>query len=101
MFPMRPRRGLWRELTGSAPRRLGVHRRPSGFRPSLESLEGRALPSLTVTAVAGTPQSAVVNTAFATPLQALVEDSGSPVGAGVSVTFDAPSYLPGATGTWT
>jgi hypothetical protein len=53
----------------------------------LEVLEGRTVPSLTVLVTAGTPQSAVVNTAFATPLKVLVEDSGNPVGAGVNVTF--------------
>jgi hypothetical protein len=57
-------------------------------------LEGRTVPSLTVMATAGTPQSAVVNTAFATPLKVVVEDSGNPVGAGVNVTFDAPTLLP-------
>jgi hypothetical protein len=47
------------------------------------------LSSYYVSAVAGTtPQSATVGMAFATPLQALVEDSThTPVGAGVSVTF--------------
>ena len=78
-----------RQRPSGSPRGRGA-RRPTGFRPVLEGLEGRVVPSLTVTAVAGTPQSAVVNTAFATPLQALVEDSGTPVG-GVSVTFAAPS----------
>jgi hypothetical protein len=43
-----------------------------------------------VTAAAGTPQTATVNTQFATALQALVRDaSNNPVG-GVAVTFSAP-----------
>ena len=44
-----------------------------------------------VTATAGTPQSAVVNTAFGTALQATVLDAGSNPVAGVTVTFTAPA----------
>src|SRR5467141_3118570 len=44
----------------------------------------------TITVTAGTPQSATVGAAFATPLQATVKDSlGNPV-SGVNVTFTAP-----------
>jgi hypothetical protein len=43
-----------------------------------------------VTAAAGTPQTATVNTQFATPLQALVRDAGNNPLAGVSVTFATP-----------
>jgi hypothetical protein len=57
----------------------------------LEVLEGRTVPSFTVLPVAGTPQSTVVATAFATPLQALVEDASSNPVAGVSVTFAEPT----------
>ncbi|MCL5885089.1 MAG: polysaccharide deacetylase family protein [Deltaproteobacteria bacterium] len=46
-------------------------------------------PARSVSASGGTPQSAIVNTAFTTPLQATVTDSGTPVG-GVTVTFTAP-----------
>jgi hypothetical protein len=47
----------------------------------------------------GTPQSAYINMAFATALQALVRDAfGNPVGGGVSVTFAAP--ISGASGTF-
>ena len=43
-----------------------------------------------ITAMAGTPQNATVNTVFGTALQAIVEDQfGNPV-SGVSVTFSAP-----------
>jgi hypothetical protein len=52
-----------------------------------------------ITANAGSPQSTLVRTAFATTLQALVLDShGNPVGSGVAVTFTAPGS--GASGTF-
>ncbi len=51
-----------------------------------------------VTATGGTPQTAAVNTAFAKPLEATVNDSfGNPV-AGATVTFTAPTS--GASGTF-
>ena len=51
-----------------------------------------------VTATGGTPQTAAINTAFANPLEATVDDSfGNPV-AGVTVTFTAPAS--GASGTF-
>ena len=50
-----------------------------------------------ITATAGTPQSAAVNTAFATALQATVTESGNPQNS-VSVTFTAPAS--GASGTF-
>jgi hypothetical protein len=79
------------------------HRRPRdrspAFRPRVENLEGRLTPSgppASVLAIAGTPQTAAVRTTFATPFQALVEDSsGNPVGAGVSVTFAVSDYTAG------
>ena len=43
----------------------------------------------TITATAGTPQSAAINTAFSTALKATVKESNIAVG-GVSVTFTAP-----------
>jgi hypothetical protein len=43
-----------------------------------------------VSATAGTPQSAAINTAFATQLQATVTESGNPA-SGIPVTFTAPS----------
>ena len=52
----------------------------------------------TIAPFAGTPQSAGVNSAFATALQAKVTDGGNPV-SGVTVTFTAPST--GASGTFT
>ena len=51
----------------------------------------------TITATAGTPQSAAVGSAFATNLAATVTESGNPV-SGVSVTFTAPAS--GASGTF-
>ena len=55
-------------------------------------------PPATITATAGTPQSAAINTAFATALQATVRDaSNNPVN-GVTVTFAAPGS--GASGTF-
>src|SRR5207245_2057963 len=44
-----------------------------------------------ITATAGTPQSAAVNTAFATQLQATVKDSFNNAVSGVLVTFTAPA----------
>ena len=62
---------------------------------SLTNLAGAAS---AITATAGTPQSATVNTAFATQLQATVKDSfNNPVN-GVTVTFAAPAS--GASGTF-
>jgi IPT/TIG domain-containing protein len=51
-----------------------------------------------VTATAGTPQSATINTAFATALQATVKDSLNNPVSGVTVTFVAPAS--GASGTF-
>ncbi|HEY9502810.1 MAG TPA: Calx-beta domain-containing protein, partial [Pyrinomonadaceae bacterium] len=51
----------------------------------------------TITATAGTPQSATVGSAFATNLAATVTESGNPV-SGLSVTFTAPAS--GASGTF-
>ena len=50
----------------------------------------------TLTATAGTPQSATVNTTFATNLQATVAESGNPV-SGVAVTFTPPASGPSGT----
>ncbi len=62
------------------------------------SLTNNAGPAASITATAGTPQSAVINTAFATLLQATVKDAGSNPVSGVVVTFTAPSS--GASGTF-
>ena len=51
-----------------------------------------------MTATAGTPQTAVINTAFGTALQATVRDAGSNLVPGVTVTFTAPAS--GATATF-
>jgi hypothetical protein len=51
-------------------------------------------PPATITATAGTPQSAAIKTAFANPLVATVLDKNSMPVSGVSVTFTAPA--PGA-----
>src|ERR1044071_2191593 len=52
----------------------------------------------TITATAGTPQSAVIGTAFSTQLQATVRDNGGNPVHGASVTFTAPAS--GASGTF-
>jgi len=50
-----------------------------------------------ITALSGTPQSAIVSHQFSSPLQAIVKDSaGNPV-SGVSVTFLAPTSGPSGT----
>ena len=51
-----------------------------------------------ITATAGTPQSAAISTAFATALQATVKDSGGNPVSGVVVTFAAPAT--GASGSF-
>src|SRR5205085_88275 len=52
-----------------------------------------------ITATAGTPQSATIGTAFVTAMQATVRDASSNPVSGVSVTFAAPGS--GASGTFT
>jgi hypothetical protein len=54
-------------------------------------------PAATISAVAGTPQSATVSTSFASALQAQVTDASSNPVSGVTVTFTAPSSGPSAT----
>jgi len=62
-------------------------------------LTGNGGTSASITATSGTPQSAMVNTAFASPLVATVKDpSGNPM-SGATVTFIAPST--GQSGTFT
>ncbi len=62
------------------------------------ALTNKAGPPATITATAGTPQTATVHTAFATNLAATVKDSfGNPV-SGATVTFTAPAS--GASGTF-
>ncbi len=66
--------------------------------PASFSLTNTAAVAATISATAGTPQSAQVNTAYATNLRVTVLDVfGNPV-PGVSVTFTAPSS--GASGTF-
>jgi len=52
----------------------------------------------TIAATGGTPQSTVIRTAFAQPLQATVKDAGGNLVPGVVVTFTAPTS--GASGTF-
>ena len=54
-------------------------------------------PPASVTAIAGTPQSAVVATAFATALQVVVKDASGNLLNGVTVTFTPPPSGAGAT----
>ena len=62
-------------------------------------LTNRAGPPASIGATAGTPQTATVNTPFATNLAATVKDTfGNPV-SGATVTFNAPAS--GASGTFT
>jgi hypothetical protein len=65
---------------------------PASF--SLTNLAG--MPS-SITAMAGTPQSTTVGTAFASALQATVKDSSNNPVSGVNVTFIAPAVGAGAT----
>lgn len=59
--------------------------------PAVFSLTNTSGPPGSITVVAGTPQNATVNTAFATNLQALVRDASSNPISGVTVTFSVPS----------
>jgi hypothetical protein len=62
------------------------------------ALTNKAGPPASIAATAGTPQTATVNTAFATQLAATVKDDhGNPV-SGATVTFNAPGS--GASGTF-
>ena len=62
------------------------------------ALTNKSGPPASIAATAGTPQTATVNTAFATQLAATVKDTyGNPVG-GATVTFNAPAS--GASGTF-
>ncbi|MFL6209512.1 MAG: beta strand repeat-containing protein, partial [Pyrinomonadaceae bacterium] len=61
------------------------------------AFEAQAAPA-SITATAGTPQSATVSTTFATQLQATVKDASNNGVGGVSVTFTAPAS--GASGTF-
>jgi hypothetical protein len=61
------------------------------------SLTNAAAPPASITAIGGTPQSALLNSAFPIALQAAVKDStGTPM-SGVTVTFAAPTTGAGAT----
>ena len=65
--------------------------------PANFSLTNTATAVETIVATSGTPQSAVIDTAFAAPLVATVTTNGSPT-SGVVVTFTAPAT--GASGTF-
>ena len=62
------------------------------------SMTNMAGPANSIAATSGTPQSAIVSTAFTNPLGATVTDQYSNPVSGVSVTFTAPSS--GASGTF-
>ena len=66
--------------------------------PANFNLTNSAGAPATVTAASGTPQNSAINTAFASPLVALVLDSTSNPVSGVAVTFTAPAT--GASGTF-
>jgi len=68
--------------------------------PANFSLTNTAATTIAITATGGATQSAQVNQAFATPLQATVTSGGSPVGSGVSVTFTVVAGTSGASGTF-
>jgi hypothetical protein len=66
--------------------------------PTPFMLTNNAGPAASITATAGTPQNAVINTAFTILLQATVKDAGSNAVSGVTVTFAAPAS--GGSGTF-
>jgi hypothetical protein len=55
------------------------------------SLTNLAGPPASIAPATGTPQSAMVNTAFGTALQAVVKDAGNNLLSGITVTFTAPA----------
>ena len=55
------------------------------------SLTNTTAPPASIVTSAGTPQSAVINAAFATALKATVKDSGGNLISGATVTFTAPA----------
>jgi hypothetical protein len=59
--------------------------------------EPAAPAAASVTATGGTPQSATINTAFASPLTVTVRDAASQLLSGVTVTFALPASGPGGT----
>jgi hypothetical protein len=69
---------------------------PGASGPASFSLTNTAPAVETITATSGTPQSAVIGTAFAAPLVATVTTGGSPA-SGVLVTFTAPATGPSGT----
>jgi protocatechuate 3,4-dioxygenase beta subunit len=70
----------------------------NGTSSALFSLTNTAAVTISVSATGGTPQSATVGTAFASPLQATVKDSNNNPVSGATVTFAAP--VSGASGTF-
>ena len=78
---------------------ISTDQRGSGFPRVIGSSVdiGAVEVNYTITATAGTPQSAAITTAFSTALQATVKESNVVVG-GVSVTFTAPAS--GASGSF-
>jgi CSLREA domain-containing protein len=79
---------------------LPVDQRGAGFNRIVNGTVdiGAVEVSYSIIATAGTPQSAVINTAFATQMQARVQESGINQ-SGTAVTFTAPAS--GASGTFT
>ena len=71
---------------------------PGVATPASFTLTNTPGPAASITATAGTSQSATVKTAFPTALQATVRDAGNNPVSGVTVTFTAPSS--GASGTF-
>src|SRR5258708_17883565 len=65
---------------------------------AVQAAGGKAGTPSSIAATAGTPQSATINTAFATALQATVKDAANNPVSGVMVTFTAPAS--GASGTF-
>ncbi|HYY68557.1 MAG TPA: hypothetical protein VE734_02410, partial [Terriglobales bacterium] len=61
------------------------------------SLTNLASAAASIVATAGSSQSAVINTAFATQLQATVKDAGNNAVSNAAVTFTAPSSGPSGT----
>jgi hypothetical protein len=75
-----------------------VNARVSGVTTAASfSLNNLAGAPASIAATAGTPQSATVSTAFATPLQATVKDASGNLLSGVTVTFAAPTTGASAT----
>jgi hypothetical protein len=93
-----PTSSWWRHWFSHTSRRTNDRRRGPRYRPTVEVLEGRSLPSVVLQVVGGSPQSEAVGEPYAQPLQVeALDTTGNTVVSGVVVTFAAPAAGAGCT----